>query len=112
MYADFETEFTLLIEEHIGKKNIQKLVDAATRITKKKPCDSSLPKLIAIISAVWSLTKSNLSLDTMNSNGERYLLKPHAVQVLTLFRLLETNKVFSQYPSLHFVMKTISIATS
>ena len=44
---------------------------------------------IANIFAVWSLLKSNVKMDDVNSEEKEYWMKPHPVQVVSLFYLLE-----------------------
>lgn len=62
----------------------------AKRLTDFNTVKPDIPKLLAGIFAVWSV---NESCSSYKETGEmKYVLKPHPVQVLAIFRLLEIDR--------------------
>jgi len=87
MYTEFTTEFQKLYDDSLTKgldfiiQNTLNLFKNPSTIARK------LPSALAHICVVWSRKKSVVS-----SQGKTFRLRPHPVQILCFFRLLESDK--------------------
>ena len=55
-----------------------------------------VPKLLAYIFALWTLENSSFYFEAQHhSNNTSYLFKPHAAQVISIFRILGIGYTFN-----------------
>ena len=90
-YNKFVAAFKEIVEENKSAPDFDKLEQTARSLCSKKAMN--IPAILANVLAVWSLLKSNIntSVKRTGSQQREYWYQPHAVQVLTLFRMLETR---------------------
>ena len=99
-YDTFEKKFKEIVHENAGAPNYDLIVRSTKDICSPKKRNLHVPHALAHVMAVWSLIKSNVTTTKLRqTEGKReYWYKPHAVQMLTLFRMLElkNGKFFNQ----------------
>ena len=90
-YTSFEKKFREIVQENAGAPNYDLIVRAANDICSPKKRSLNVPHALAYVMAVWSLLKSNVTTTTLRQAGAKreFWYQPHAVQMLTLFRMLE-----------------------
>ena len=85
-YQAFDKEFKELVKNGLGRPSaIPEIAMKTKNLFSKSVLD--LPIILAHIFAVWSLEKSSFDADSLSENRE-YILQPHAIQILCVFRML------------------------
>ena len=91
LYQQFDEQYKFLLGIHLTNPSFDDIVSQVRKIATDGKIRSNLPSLLANIFALWTLTKSDLKL-VLESKDYEYLMKPHPVQVLSIFRLLSAER--------------------
>ena len=86
-YHEFEDLFKSIVRANSYSRNTSQIRAEVINYFSKRTVP--IAKVLANIFAVWSLLKSNVKMDDINYGGKEYWMKPHPVQVISLFYLLQ-----------------------
>ena len=96
LYTEFDVYYKQLLASNLTSNSLQNLINRVKEIaTSEARVRRELPELLANMFSYWTLTKSDLKL-VMESKDDEYFMKPHPVQVLSIFRILSAE--FSNMP--------------
>ena len=108
-FSDYEGQFKAYFDDIIKRESIKKIIETTKSIANESKFKrESIPKIIAGLSVILSFKVSNFL--EINSQGkyvlkqkynENYLLKPHCIQILGVFLLLDINGNNKEIPSNH-----------
>jgi hypothetical protein len=90
----FEKHFDFLVKKYMIHDPVQELVQRTTSKTssKRAACFSAddLVECLAAVFATWTILKSR-KMYTENNNDDKCVLKPHPVQLVAIFRMLNLD---------------------
>ncbi len=100
-YVEFETKYQQLVTKNLSKHidftsivssmkiNLQKVKSTDTEIRWVGAVRDLIPELLAYIFAIWTLKNASHYFDAEGADErESYLLRPHAAQIISIFRML------------------------